>query len=60
MRGAKEIRRVELAEHLDLGENEEGKGVRLTPRTDLGKIFFFLIGHQKSLDSTSDWKSILI
>lgn len=42
MRGAKEIRRVELAEHLDPGENKEGKeGVRLTPRTDLGNIFFF-------------------
>lgn len=60
MRGAKEIGRVELAEHLDPGENKEGKeGVRLTPRTDLGKIFF-LIGHQKSLDSKSDWKAILI
>lgn len=42
VRGAKEIGRVELAEHLDPGENKEGKeGVRLTPRTDPGKIFFF-------------------
>lgn len=29
------------SDHVDLGESEEGKeGVRLTPRTDLGKSFF--------------------
>lgn len=52
MRGAKKTGQVEFADHLNLGESEEGKeGAGLTLRTDLRMIFFFLIWHKSNLTS---------